>query len=260
MVIYIYDGTFEGLLTSVKRCLSCNDQVSEITTPKRYQPDLFSEPIEIETSPEEARAFYRQLETLSKEIASTITYAFLSEQTGVETLILDYIKTLFSEGVEVITNLNHPAIYRLYHLQGKVRHEIGRYHGFVRFQKLSNGIYYSPVEPDYNIVQFLAPHFTARFADQCWMIHDIRRETGIFYNLKHCVYLSWIDRDHPLLQPVLGNSRENALSADITELTYQLLWKRYFKDIAIEERHNPKVQRQRMPRRYWKHLIEEVKS
>ncbi|HOP73950.1 MAG TPA: TIGR03915 family putative DNA repair protein [Bacillota bacterium] len=258
MRIYIYDGSFEGLLTAIKQCLTYNGKVSEITTPERYQPDLFSDGMEIKTISEEARKFYRQLEGLSKEITATISYAFLSEQSGVEMLIYEYIKTVFRYGVEVITNMNHPAIYKLYYLRRKVLFEIGRYHGFVRFQQLPNGIFYSPIEPDYNIVQFLAPHFSARFADQRWMIHDIRRGTGIFYDLTHCVYLSWVDRNHPLIRLVLEHPEENALPANIMELKYQRLWKDYFKAIAIQERHNTKVQRQHMPRRYWKHLIEDV--
>jgi len=260
MMIYIYDGTFEGLLTAICHGLRHNHAISDITTFQRYQPDLFSKVVEIETVSDKARDFYRKLESLSKEMTATVSYAFLSEQPGMEMLIFDYLKTIFLHGTEMITNMNHPAIFRLYHLRRKVRHEIDRYHGFVRFRQLSNGIFYSPIEPDYNIVQFLAPHFTARFADQCWMIHDILRETGIFYNLKQCVYLPRVPRDHPLVRPVLDPSKENALAADVTELKYQHLWMRYFKEIAIMERHNPKVQRQQMPRRYWKHLIEEVDS
>nr|WP_315988235.1 DUF4130 domain-containing protein [Desulforamulus aquiferis] len=37
---------------------------------------------------------------------------------------------------------------------------------------------------------------------------------------------------------------------------YQELWKEYFKSTAIQGRKNPKLQKQFMPTRYWKYLIE----
>ena len=40
------------------------------------------------------------------------------------------------------------------------------------------------------------------------------------------------------------------------ERRFQLLWKNYFRALAIPERLNEKQQRRMMPRRYWKHLTE----
>jgi hypothetical protein len=34
------------------------------------------------------------------------------------------------------------------------------------------------------------------------------------------------------------------------------LWREYFREIAIKERMNPRLQAKLMPRRYWKHLVE----
>ncbi|MDR2407664.1 MAG: DUF4130 domain-containing protein, partial [Bacteroidales bacterium] len=40
------------------------------------------------------------------------------------------------------------------------------------------------------------------------------------------------------------------------ESRYQELWKTFWRAVAIQERKNPKLQRQFMPKRYWKYLIE----
>jgi probable DNA metabolism protein len=40
------------------------------------------------------------------------------------------------------------------------------------------------------------------------------------------------------------------------EKLFQEMWKTYFKSIAIKERINPKLHKQNMPVRYWKHLTE----
>mgnify|MGYP002569755837 CR=1 FL=1 len=40
------------------------------------------------------------------------------------------------------------------------------------------------------------------------------------------------------------------------ERRFQLLWKSYFRALAIPQRTNERLQRRMMPRRYWKHLTE----
>ena len=40
------------------------------------------------------------------------------------------------------------------------------------------------------------------------------------------------------------------------EKEYQQLWKTFFQTIAIEERKNPRLQMQFMPKKYWKDLVE----
>ena len=43
------------------------------------------------------------------------------------------------------------------------------------------------------------------------------------------------------------------------EELFQKLWKEYFKAINIKERNNPKLHRQNLPARFWKHLTEKQK-
>ncbi|MEN6596618.1 MAG: DUF4130 domain-containing protein [Proteiniphilum sp.] len=40
------------------------------------------------------------------------------------------------------------------------------------------------------------------------------------------------------------------------EEMFQELWKGYFKAMTIKERINPRLQRQHMPKRFWKYLTE----
>ena len=53
---------------------------------------------------------------------------------------------------------------------------------FVRFQKLKDGLYYSLVQPDYNVLPLII-HFEDRYADQRWLIYDSHRKYGLYYNL-----------------------------------------------------------------------------
>lgn len=51
-----------------------------------------------------------------------------------------------------------------------------------------------------------------------------------------------------------GKLNEDLMAQD--EKLFQDLWKNYFGALTIRERINPKLQRQHMPRRFWKFLTE----
>jgi probable DNA metabolism protein len=51
-----------------------------------------------------------------------------------------------------------------------------------------------------------------------------------------------------------GRVSENVLNEG--DAFYQTLWKSYFENISIKERKNLRLQRQHMPRRFWKYLTE----
>ena len=52
----------------------------------------------------------------------------------------------------------------------------------------------------------------------------------------------------------MSNKHDIKYSED--EEYYQKLWQGFFDNIAIKNRNNPGLQRQLMPKRYWKYLIE----
>jgi probable DNA metabolism protein len=77
-----------------------------------------------------------------------------------------------------------------------------------------------------------------------WLIHDVRRRLAIHWDRKE---LAWVDpEDLPPENPELAED----------EGAYQFLWQTYFRNIAVTDRRNPRLQRQYMPARYWKHLVE----
>ena len=72
------------------------------------------------------------------------------------------------------------------------------------------------------------------------------RGVGVYYDKK---ILSFID--------ITLNEEVNSFYTE-EEKTYQKLWQTYFKNIAIKERRNLKLQRQFIPTRYWKYLTEKL--
>ena len=56
---------------------------------------------------------------------------------------------------------------------------------FVRFELLQDEVYFAKIEPsDFNVLHLLEKHFKERYADQKWMIFDLKDIMEFFYDLK----------------------------------------------------------------------------
>ena len=95
-------------------------------------------------------------------------------------------------------------------------------------------------------------HFKDRFADQPWLIYDVKRQYGYYYDLKEMKEVTFENPQQAHL--VTGMLNESLMAND--EKLFRQLWKTYFKAICIKERWNPRKHRQDMPVRYWKYLTE----
>jgi probable DNA metabolism protein len=255
----IYDGTFEGFLTACSLMLDQTETITAITTPADFQPDLFTKTLEVETDPLRAERFFQSLSSrFTRPVILDCGYCFLSELPGIEKTLFEYFHLLFSFGEKAGRNFSDSTALRIRRTSDKVSREILRMQGLVRFRQLANGVYYAAIEPDHNILQFLAPHFSARFADQTWLIHDVKRKTGLYYDLRSCSFLPFLEMNpevRDISRPLKTEENPSVYAAGEGE--YQALWNQYFQSIAIAERVNPQAQRQRMPVRYWRYLVEE---
>jgi len=129
----------------------------------------------------------------------------------------------------------------------KVWHEINRLMGLLRFYPNEDGVYIAHCEPDHFVLPALGPHFQERFGETPWAIIDEKRRLCL-----HCAAGCATGG-----QPELFSIGENGdPSPRNTEGEWENLWRNYHKTINNESRFNPNLQRQFMPRRYWKHLTE----
>jgi probable DNA metabolism protein len=107
------------------------------------------------------------------------------------------------------------------------------------------------MEPQFNVLPLAIDHFRDRFADQKWLIYDLKRKYGYYYDLHEVTEVTFPDLEN---HHITGKLNEALLAED--EKVFQKLWKTYFKAIAIKERINPRLHKHNMPVRYWKHLTE----
>jgi probable DNA metabolism protein len=134
----------------------------------------------------------------------------------------------------------------------KVHREKHRMEAFVRFQLTKQGLYYSIIQPDYNVLPLISKHFKDRYADQQWLIYDARRKFGLYYNLEE---VEAVEMNFTIQA---GDKKSLLEIHDEKEDLYQQLWRQYFSSVNIAARRNMKLHIQHMPKRYWKHLIEKL--
>ncbi|MBU5313725.1 TIGR03915 family putative DNA repair protein [Tissierella carlieri] len=243
MLHYIYDGSFDGLLTSIYEAYYRGEDIEDIVPKDSMEENFLVQKVFISTDGEKSRKVYEAIgNKISEEALKRVFYAYLSELPGHGITILKYLQLGFKFGPQVDLNLSNDIILKMDNINYKVGMEKHRMLGLIRFKQLENGILYSSIEPDYNIVGLLAPHFASRMMNENWAIHDVNRGIGVLYNKKE-----WVIKDIEVADSLMIKEDEEE---------YQELWKAYFKSIAIQNRINPKLQKRNMPMRYWKHLVE----
>jgi len=244
-VIYIYDGTWDGFLTAVHHYYYDRQSVTNIESALSYRPNLIDDYKNIIVDTSRAKSVEKAiLDKISFDSLDNIMRCFFSETEGREMWIIRYIKIGFKIGSKIDCMLGDPAVLDVLQPARKVKFECHRMLGLLRFELLESNIYYAKIQPDHNIITFISSHFKERFADQNWVIHDTKRSLAALYNTKR------------MLISYMNLTNIPNLHAD--ELKFQSLWKNYFKHIAIKSRFNPKLQKQFLPKRYWKHLTEKT--
>lgn len=252
MIIYIYDNTFEGFLTCVFECYNRKDFPVDICQREGETKHLFAEQIEIVSDAKKAERVWNGMQKkLTGKNKQLPFYAFLSGEPGIEMKIYRFARRLFSEHFNIETDFGDSDVLYLTQTATKVKKEAMRMLQFVRFQRTKDNLWFCGIEPRYDVIPMVVNHFKNRFADQKWLLYDLKRNYGVLY-----------DRNK-LEEVVLSNQTFNQYSGEVQqnlleegEEFYQKLWKSYFNHINIKERKNLKLQRQHMPRRFWKYLPE----
>jgi len=251
MIIFRYDKTFDGLLTSVFDAYSRHTFPEQLLSESETLPLFVNDLYHVITQREKSSRVFKGLQKkLSREAFHIIIYAWLSEIDKIDELIFKFILRIFDNEKSIETDLADRNILELKKIADKVNHEKHYLQQFTRFQKMQDNIYFAPVVPLYNALPLSLEYFKERFADQKWVIYDMKRKYGYFYDLKDISEI-FIEDDKNFTD---GKLNENLY--DEKERLFQDLWKNYFKHITIKERINPKLHRQNLPRRFWKYLTE----
>lgn len=247
---FVYDHSLEGFLTAVFEVYKSKARDPFIVREAYQQATLFGRSIIVETDEAKADRVWKGIEEKGGGSLLRLLYrVFLSELADREQVMLKVIQRTFEVGGKVIEELHLPEVMRLQEINKMMGREKHRFEAFVRFRKLKDGRFYALIDPDFDVLPLILPHFVSRYADQHWVIHDVKRRYAISYDTKHWQVLRFA-------ADAISFSDIPISEWDESEHAYEQLWQSYFKAVNIPARRNTKLHVQHVPKRYWKYLWE----
>lgn len=240
MTDYLYDGTYEGFLTCLYHHFA-TEPATNITEASSYQITFSIKSETILTKQKKADYMADLLDHHLGSLRTTDVYfAFLSEVPGWEKVVLSFVDLCFRQGARYADAHSHEQVFPFDQLVRKVKMEVHRYQGFVRFQAWGSGLY-AKIHPEFFILPALEHHFVDRYRNEKIIIHDAKRHVALLAQNGKSLLIPYSEEQFPQSPP---------------EDPFITLWKQYVKTIAIESRINRKLQRQFVPLKYRKDLVE----
>ncbi len=235
-VIYLYDGTLEGMLCCVWTAFSARENPIDIICFDEEQPTLYEQRVIVTETALADRVQNGIRQKLGPQAEQWVTDAYYSALPRRELAALEFLKLGFTRGAAALANLGHPQVAPLFTASRALHSEVHLLSGFLRFSD-HGGALVAVIRPKNFVLPFLEPHFSARFPREHYMIYD--------------------ETHHYALIAGSGQSRLLETEAvqlpepDRTELQYRAMWKQFYDTIEIAARHNPKCRMTHVPKRYW---------
>lgn len=240
-MVLLYDGTFEGFLSLVYEVYYEKLHVSTILK-KMPESLVFERLHEIFTDETKAQKVLHALQKrLNQAQQKTIFHVLLCDTKSYEMALLDYIKIGF-KNPKALGNINNPSLFYIQCLEKELVSLVHKMYGFTRFETLEDGSLYARIETKFNVLPFLGEHFAKRLGNFSFIIHDIKRS------------LAFVKTDSAQEIRTVESSQTPTYSEE--EERFKALWKTFFHATAIENRHNPKLQRNFVPLLYRTYMSE----
>lgn len=237
-MIYIFDGTEDGFLTAF--LLAYHDENAYLSAGK-IQLTLDGAPQFVTTDPVKAKKAKMRLLSFDRECLGELRLLLRCGEADAAQDAFLYFKKLSQKKAPVRSQLADKAVFGAMEKLRRIRYEIHRFHGFIRFMECENGALYAPFSPDNDICDLLLPHFKARLPQYPFVLHDVARKKAAVYDGKN-TFVAYLPHADVLL------------SAD--EEGWKSLWKAYYGAVNIPSRERLRQMRGYMPVRYWKFMPE----
>lgn len=238
---YLYDGTFEGLLTCIYYHYK-KEKAAGIYNISSYQQSILNNCVTVETDVDKARIVSEAInKKISREAYVNVYYCYLSDYENKENIILDFLMLGFKYGRNTMNFYTHEKVLPINQIFLKVSREVHRFLGILRFSDIG-GILFAKFSPDNDILILMVDHFSDRYKYEKFIIYDEKRSKAAVYS----------DNAFEIKESI--NIENLEYSRD--EMVIQKLWKQYFSDLAIKERINSNLQFQLVPARYRKNMAE----
>lgn len=239
----LYDGTFEGLMSTFFDAYARRPHPEAILPESACQMQFGKRYAAVETNMQKADRVIRGIQAHIGDFAyEKIWLASLSDTPSVSQDIYRYLLWGFEIGRAIRFRIADDRVLAIDKTVSLVTRESGLLREFLRLSEMEGGVYYGEISPQHRVLPLLMPHFVDRFAVQPFVIQDLtHRLAGVAQGGQ------WYITSSTSFTLPAQSRREQAV---------QHLWKNFYQTIAIKERTNPKLRRQLMPKKYWKHMLE----
>ncbi|MCT1523135.1 TIGR03915 family putative DNA repair protein [Sphingobacterium hotanense] len=251
MTYYIFDGSYLGYLSAFFQSFQDRKVDAVPMIEEKLESSLFAVKTYVETDSERAKRILKGLEKhIGKERVYDFYRNFLSEDPKAWHIGFKLMRSIFTNNSGILKNYADADALAFSQTIKKMGRESHRMKAFIRFSKSADELYSAIIEPDFNVLPLIISFFKKRFADQRWLIYDVKRRYGYLYNLQ--------DIQEVTLSEASNKDADLAIQIELDkqETHYQQLWKAYFKATNIVVRKNIKLHVQHVPKRYWKYLVE----
>lgn len=240
---YLYDGTFEGMLSCVFEAYASREDPVDIVEKSIFMPRLGQRAKVVVTDRVRARRVENGLiRTCGRKTYEAVGMVHCSDDPAKGRAILEFVRYAMKRGSAAVRDIAHERVCAFAEMERSVRNEKHQWQQFLRFEQVEGGIYVARCDPKANVVALLMDWFAARFNTQSFVIYDeVRRIAGVSRGG------SWImvEADGLDIPAVTGEERIVAQA-----------WKRFYDAVAIEFRTNHDLQKSLMPKRFWKNMTE----
>ena len=183
-MIYIFDETLEGLLTAVFEWFERKPGDVILKVQKEYQPAIFEASFTIINTREKADRVWKALnKKLDKVWMRKVYCTYLSGMPEYYNSLFHFICYVFIHPAGAEKDYGNKHVLAISQINRKVEREKHRMEAFIRFQHTEDDIFYCGIDPDYNVLPLIVNHFKNRYADQKWIIYDLKRRYGLYYDL-----------------------------------------------------------------------------
>jgi len=239
-IVYVYDGSFDGLLSVIFDAFSRREVPEHIFTYDNEENTLFAVH-EVETADDKAKRVAKWLRGFSTDVFTVFYYGYLTCVKNKEMELLMLAIKLNKEGKNAIFDVSSRAVHNLNKGILALKNESHLFCGFVRFTEYS-GVLVSEIQPKNIVLPVILKHFETRFPNERYMIIDRTHKSILIHDYRGSQMANYTDFDLPPIPP--------------NELMIQDLWCGFYDTAAIDQRRNYKCRMGHMPKRYWATMTE----
>ncbi len=251
--ILVYDGSFNGFLTSVFIAFEQKINVINIQRKNEVQKGLFTDTQTILTQVPKAKRVWNGISQRNNHVMKNIYFAFLSETAGIEQLLYSYIQKIVAKGSNNHLDLTDDMAFKINHLSNMVSKKKSQMEAFMKFNVSLDGVHYSIAKPEFNLLPLVSKHYRSNFGDRQWIIYDIKRNYGLYYDL-HTIQLITLDSKEIFMKAGTVNDpfQTNPIGAIA-------LWNAYFAENSIKSLISNKLHTHQLSKRRSK-VLEDLEA